>query len=102
MISPKNSHPILLISILTVLISLSVRSAKTYTHFNYICPLPKNTSDILRKYKKIVVCELNNGQFASYLRSQFPECPMQQYNKIMGLPFEVGELKECFTKILGE
>ena len=73
-----------------------------YTHFNYICPLPKNTGDILRKYKKIVVCELNNGQFAGYLRTQFSECPMQQYNKIMGLPFEVGELKECFTKILGE
>ena len=73
-----------------------------YTHFNYICPLPKNTGELLRKYKKIVVCELNNGQFAGYLRTQFPECPMQQYNKIMGLPFEVGELKECFTKILGE
>ena len=73
-----------------------------YTHFNYICPLPKNTGDILRKYKKIVVCELNNGQFADYLRTQFPECPMHQYNKIMGLPFEVGELKDCFTKILGE
>ena len=73
-----------------------------YTHFNYICPLPKNTGDILRKYKKIVVCELNNGQFAGYLRTKFPECPMKQYNKIMGLPFEVGELKDCFTKILGE
>ncbi len=73
-----------------------------YTHFNYICPLPKNTGDILRKYKKIVVCELNNGQFAGYLRTQFPECPTLQYNKIMGLPFEVGELKDCFTKILGE
>ncbi len=73
-----------------------------YTHFNYICPLPKNTGDILRRYKKIVVCELNNGQFAGYLRTKFPECPMHQYNKIMGLPFEVGELKECFTKILGE
>ena len=73
-----------------------------YTHFNYICPLPKNTGDILRKYKKIVVCELNNGQFLGYLRTKFPDCPMHQYNKIMGLPFEVGELKECFTKILGE
>lgn len=73
-----------------------------YTHFNYICPLPKNTGEILHKYKKIVVCELNNGQFAGYLRTQFPECPMKQYNKIMGLPFEVGELKDCFTKILGE
>ncbi len=73
-----------------------------YTHFNYICPLPKNTGDILRKYKKIVVCELNNGQFAGYLRTQYPECPMTQYNKVMGLPFEVGELKDEFNKILGE
>ena len=73
-----------------------------YTHFNYICPLPKNTGDILRKYKKIVVCELNNGQFAGYLRTQFPECPMTQYNKVMGLPFEVGELKEEFNRLLNE
>ncbi len=73
-----------------------------YTHFNYICPLPKNTGDILRKYKKIVVCELNNGQFAGYLRTQYPECPMTQYNKVMGLPFEVGELKDEFNKLLGE
>lgn len=72
-----------------------------YTHFNYICPLPKNTGDILRRYKKIVVCELNNGQFAGYLRTQFPECPMTQYNKVMGLPFEVGELKEHFNSLLG-
>ena len=73
-----------------------------YTHFNYICPLPKNTGDILRRYKKIVVCELNNGQFAGYLRTQFPECPMTQYNKVMGLPFEVGELKEHFNKLISE
>lgn len=73
-----------------------------YTHFNYISPLPKNTGDILRKYKNIVVCELNEGQFLGYLRTQFPECPMHQYNKVMGLPFEVGELKDCFTKLLGE
>lgn len=72
-----------------------------YTHFNYICPLPKNTEDILRKYKKIVVCELNNGQFAGYLRTKFPQYPMLQYNKVMGLPFEVHELKEKFNQILG-
>ncbi len=71
-----------------------------YTHFNYICPLPKNTGDIMRRYKKIVVCELNNGQFANYLRAQFPECPMTQYNKVMGLPFEVGELKAEFNRLL--
>ena len=36
-----------------------------YTHFHYISPLPKNTGDILKKYKKIVVCELNMGQFVN-------------------------------------
>lgn len=73
-----------------------------YTHFNYISPLPKNTEDILKKYKKIVVCELNNGQFVNYLRMHFPQYPMHQYNKVMGLPFEVTELKEKFNQILGE
>ena len=34
-------------------------------HFNYINPLPKNTAEVLRKFKKMVVCELNSGQFAA-------------------------------------
>ena len=36
--------------------------------FNYICPLPKNTREVLSQYKRIIVCELNTGQFAAYLR----------------------------------
>ena len=57
--------------------------------FNYICPLPKNTREVLSPYKRIVVCELNTGQFATYLRSQFPELPIEQYNEIQGQPFAV-------------
>ena len=57
--------------------------------FNYICPLPKNTREILSQYKRIIVCELNTGQFASYLRAQFPELPIEQYNEIQGQPFAV-------------
>lgn len=73
-----------------------------YAHFNYISPLPRNTEEILKRYKKIVVCELNCGQFLGYLRSKFPQYPMHQYNKVMGLPFEIHELKEKFNEILGE
>lgn len=73
-----------------------------YTHFNYISPLPSNTEEILRKYKKIVVCELNMGQFVNYLRMNFQGICFHQYNKVQGLPFEVSELKEEFNKILGE
>ena len=57
--------------------------------FNYICPLPKNTHEVLSQYKRIIVCELNTGQFAAYLRSQFPDLPIEQYNEIQGQPFAV-------------
>ncbi|MCX6234577.1 MAG: 2-oxoacid:acceptor oxidoreductase subunit alpha [Bacteroidetes bacterium] len=70
--------------------------------FNYIKPLPKNTKDILNGFKKIVVCELNLGQFAIYLRSQFPQYAYLQYNKVQGLPFMIYELKLKFNQILEE
>jgi 2-oxoglutarate/2-oxoacid ferredoxin oxidoreductase subunit alpha len=72
------------------------------THFHYIKPLPGNTADVLRRFKKIVVCENNLGQFANYLRSQFPQFNYIQFNKIQGLPFMVFELKEKFIQILQE
>jgi 2-oxoglutarate ferredoxin oxidoreductase subunit alpha len=69
-------------------------------HFNYINPLPKNTGEILSKFKQIVVCELNLGQFANYLRMSFPEYKYMQYNKVQGLPFTVVELVDKFNQIL--
>lgn len=69
-------------------------------HFNYINPLPKNTAEIFSKFKKIVVCEINSGQFASYLRSTHQQFDYLQYNKIMGLPFTVVELEAEFNKII--
>lgn len=69
-------------------------------HFNYINPLPKNTEEVIRKYKKVIVCELNNGQFASFLRSKVTGVDFEQYSKVEGQPFTVLELKERFNKIL--
>ena len=63
-------------------------------HFNYINPLPKNTADVLRAYKRIVVCELNSGQFANYLRSKISGVNLLQYNEIMGQPFAVERIVE--------
>jgi 2-oxoglutarate ferredoxin oxidoreductase subunit alpha len=57
--------------------------------FNYILPLPKNTREVLSAYKRIIVCELNTGQFAAYLRSQVPGIEIEQYNEIQGQPFAV-------------
>lgn len=72
------------------------------TQFNYIYPLPKNTEEILLKYKKIIVCELNDGQFANYLRMNFPHIEIMQYNKLQGLPFTVTEITNHVTKIMEE
>ena len=63
-------------------------------HFNYINPLPKNTADVIRRYKKVVVCELNNGQFATLLRAKVPGVEFLQYNEIMGQPFAVERIVE--------
>ena len=66
--------------------------------FNYIFPLPKNTHEILSQYKRIIVCELNTGQFAAYLRSQFPDVKIEQYNEIMGQPFAVERIVNYASK----
>ncbi|WP_298612024.1 2-oxoacid:acceptor oxidoreductase subunit alpha [uncultured Odoribacter sp.] len=71
-------------------------------HFNYINPLPKNTRDVFAKFRKILVCELNLGQFASYLRSKYPEFTYQQYNKVAGLPFTMLEIKEEVNKLIND
>ena len=71
-----------------------------YAHFNYINPLPKNTEAVFSKFKKIVVCELNNGQFVNILKMNFNICGLLQYNKIQGLPFGNTELTEKFKQLL--
>ena len=68
--------------------------------FNYIMPLPRNTADVFSNFKKIIVCELNMGQFASYLRSTVPDHSYLQYNKVQGLPFLISELKLKFNEVL--
>jgi 2-oxoglutarate ferredoxin oxidoreductase subunit alpha len=70
--------------------------------FNYINPLPKNTRKVLKGFKKRIICELNLGQFAAYLRSKYPQFDYLQYNKVQGLPFLVSELKSKFSEILKE
>jgi len=71
-------------------------------HFQYINPLPKNTVEILKKYKKVVVAEQNMGQFATLLRAKVPGLNVYQFNRVKGQPFNVLRLVEEFTKIMEE
>ncbi len=71
-------------------------------HFNYINPLPRNTTEIFSRFKKIIVPEINMGQFVLYLRMQYQQFTFQQYNKVQGLPFMVRELTKKFNELLEE
>ena len=72
----------------------------TLAHFNYINPLPKNTADIFKNFNTIIVCEINKGQFANYLRMKHPKFKYKQFNRVQGLPFQTTELKEHFKTLL--
>ena len=90
-------------SITTAVQELQKQGKKiSHAHFHYIMPLPKNTQEVFKRFKKIVVCELNAGQFVKYLRITYPEFKYQQFNKIQGLPFFVSELTQVFNQILEE
>ena len=69
-----------------------------YAHFDFINPLPSNTAEVFARYAKILVCELNSGQFAAYLRSVLPQFSYLQFNKVQGQPFLVSELVDAINK----
>ena len=70
----------------------------SHIQLRYINPLPKNLGDILLKYKKIIVPELNMGQLNSVLRSRYLVNSIG-LNKIKGKPFTV---EEIYNKVIGE
>ena len=79
---------------------LNKRGKRTaHLHFNYINPLPSNADELIRRYKKVIVCELNSGQFAGYLRSKIHGVDFLQVNKIEGQPFSIEELVEHIEKL---
>ena len=64
----------------------------SFANFDYIMPLPRNTEEVFSKFEKILVCELNSGQFVNYLRGRLPQFSYSQYNKVQGQPFLVQEI----------
>ncbi len=72
----------------------------SYAHFDYIKPLPRNTEKVFSKFDKILVCELNSGQFAAYLRNEFPQFTYNQCNKVQGQPFLVHEIVDSIKSNL--
>ena len=67
--------------------------------FKFINPLPKNTAEVLNKYKTVVVAEQNLGQLATWLRANVDGFVPKQFNQVKGQPFVVSELVEAFRAL---
>ena len=68
-------------------------------HLKYLNPFPRNLEEILKKFKKIIIPELNNGQLLQVINAKF-QCGAKGYNKIQGQPFKINELVEVFENEL--
>lgn len=71
-----------------------------FAHFRYINPLPANTGEVLSRYKKVVVAELNTGMFADYLQAKYPRTEIYRINKVQGQPFMVKEIVDQVSEII--
>jgi 2-oxoglutarate ferredoxin oxidoreductase subunit alpha len=68
-------------------------------HLRYLNPMPKNVGEVLKRFKKVLVPELNSGQLRLLLRSQFLVDAVG-LNKVQGRPFLVSEIEERIAKML--
>ena len=71
-------------------------------HFRNLNPLPANTAEVLKRYRKVVVAEQNLGQLAGYLRMRIPGFTPCQFNQVKGQPFQVAELVEAFEQLIND
>jgi 2-oxoglutarate ferredoxin oxidoreductase subunit alpha len=70
-----------------------------HAHLRYVRPFPKNLGEILSKYKKVLIPEINNGQLIKIIRDKYL-IDAKGYNKIMGVPITKTEMVEEIRKYL--
>ena len=71
----------------------------SYVHLTHLNPLPKNLGDILSKFKRILIPELNSGQLSLILQAKFLR-PILGLNKVQGLPLKGYEVEDKINKLL--
>lgn len=71
----------------------------SHAHVRYLSPFPKNLGDVLKRFKTVVVPELNNGQLVKIIRDKY-FIDAIPYNKIQGQPFMAHEVVHKIKEIL--
>ena len=72
----------------------------SHAHLRYLNPLPKNTGAVLKGFKKVLIPEINLGQLARVIKSEYL-IPVEQLNLVRGLPLKVNDILEKITVLLG-
>jgi 2-oxoglutarate ferredoxin oxidoreductase subunit alpha len=71
----------------------------SHVHLRYLNPLPSDLGEIIRRFKKVLVPEMNLGQLVKVLRAEYLVDAVG-LNKIQGLPFKVSELTNRINRML--
>jgi 2-oxoglutarate ferredoxin oxidoreductase subunit alpha len=68
-------------------------------HLRHLNPFPTDLGDVLHRYQRVVVPEMNLGQLALLLRGRYL-VDVIGYNQVRGLPFRASELAEVFKGVI--
>jgi 2-oxoglutarate/2-oxoacid ferredoxin oxidoreductase subunit alpha len=71
-----------------------------HVHLRHLNPLPRNLGEVIKRFKKVLVPEMNMGQLLMILRAKFL-VDAQGYNKIQGKPFKTSEIENKIEQMLG-
>ena len=66
----------------------------SHIHLRYLSPFPRNLGELLKRFDRVLVPELNNGQLVQLLRATYL-VPAEGLNKVQGKPFKVSEIAEA-------
>nr|WP_276967292.1 2-oxoacid:acceptor oxidoreductase subunit alpha [Desertimonas flava] len=70
-----------------------------WVHLRHLNPLPRDLGDLLRRYPRVLVPELNKGQLVRVLRAEYL-VDAQSFSKVQGLPFSTREIEDAIEKEL--
>jgi 2-oxoglutarate ferredoxin oxidoreductase subunit alpha len=71
----------------------------SHAHVHYLNPLPQNLGEVLKRFQRVLVPELNLGQLVKLLRSQYL-VPAESFPKVQGHPFKISEIEERIRQIM--
>jgi len=70
-----------------------------HVHLRHLNPLPKNLGEVMKRYRKVVVPEMNLGQLVWVLRAKYL-VDAQGFNKVQGKPFKQSEIEAKIEEVL--